>query len=452
MGYRLVDLIVSDLSGLSERRVSRRHRREDFSELVEPLPEGPAGYDESLEFLSTHLIPGLTRVNHPRFHAYLPAAGNYVGALGTFLAAGLNSFVGSWLGGGSMALLELVVLEWLADLIDYPKHGSGLLTSGGSMANLIGIAAGCSAKSEVRGRLTFYASRQAHASCQKAALTLGLERQNLRLVDCDEQLRMQPDDLIRCIEADLDAGLIPAVVCANAGTTNTGAIDPLRRVSEICRRFELWFHADGAYGGFAAACPSIRDRFDGLTEADSLALDPHKWLYAPMGVGCVLFPSPGSAEAAFVSSGDYLRDTKRDEEVNFFDRGPELSRPARALSVWLSLRTVGAARMREEILEDLRLANLAQRLIASIPCLEIAFPTSLSVVAFKFRQDPESARAERLMEATLDSGELMISTTELDGRTILRFVVMNHRTGETEVRRSIAAIERLATGIAADLA
>lgn len=447
-GYRMVDLLVEDLERLDGRRVGRSHQPDDFAKLDEPLPEAGRPFDECLDFLEEHLLPGLTRVNHPRFHAYLPCAGTYVGALGSFMASGLNSFVGSWLGGGSMAHLELVVVRWLAEAIGYPVDGSGLLTSGGSMANLIGLGAGLSHLDTPAHEIIVHLSEQAHTSCAKAARTLGVPETNLRMIPCDGSFRMRADALAQSLERSGANGGGPSIVCASAGTTNTGAIDPLREIAALCRHRGAWLHVDGAYGAFAAVHPRLRPLFDGLEQADSLALDPHKWLYSPMGTGCVLFRRHGDAERAFAASGDYLRDTQKPGVINFFDRGIELSRPARALGVWLLLRSQGLARLRDEILEDVRLARLAERLLAAVPQLEIVEPAQLSVVAFRFAGSRSSEKAQALMDATLASGTLMISTTELGNETVVRFVVMNHRTTEEQVRASVAEIARVAAEIA----
>ena len=443
IGYRMVDYIVEDLAGLSEHRISRRPKSSELAALREPLPEDPTSFDDSLEFLDRQVVPELTRVNHPRFHAYLPAAGSYLGALGNFLAAGLNPFVGSWLGGGSMSSLELVVLGWLAGAVGYPAHGSGLLTSGGSMANLVGLAAARGRLDGELSRATVYLSEQAHASCDKAALTLGVRKQNV------------PPCPLRLL------------VSARSGRPREGhRRGPRARPDPDGRMRQRWYHqhrsdrpadrdrlpvprtrslAPRGTAPTEASLPPVRNcnrLFAGLELADSLALDPHKWLYAPMGVGCVLFREPGAPERAFRASGDYLRDTQVGGEMNFFDRGPELSRPARALAVWLTLRCVGMRRMRDEILEDVRLARLARRLLGELPQVELYAPCPLSVTTFTLAGDDDSSRAQSLMEATLDEGEIMLSTTDFSGRTVLRFVVMNHRTTEAEVRRSIECIRR----------
>lgn len=452
LGYAVVDRIVEHLASLSAQRVARRGTAADFAALVdEPLPEEGEGIERSVEFFFERVVPGMTRVNHPRFYAYVPAPSSFAGAVGAMLAAGTNPFVGTWLGGATLSSLELTVLRWIARLIGYPEDAGGLLTSGGSMANLCALAAArTGADRETWGRLVLYVSEEGHASMDKAASVLGYSGDALRPVPVDQRLRMDPAQLARLVRADRAAGRLPHFVCANAGTTNTGAIDPLREIADVCRAERLWFHVDGAYGGFAAMTGEGRRLLSGLGEADSVTLDPHKWLYAPMGVGCILVRDAALLTAAFAAHGHYLRDLPTDE-VNFLDRGPELSRPARVLPVWMLLRAHGERAIRAQIEEDLRLARLAADLLEEEPRFELVDRPQLSIVAFRHRAgagEAEAVRAERdraLMEATLADGTLMLSTTVTAGRTALRLAVMNHRTTESDVRRSVARIRELAT-------
>jgi len=452
LGYAVVDRLVVHLSTLSAQRVARRGNAEEFAALVdEPLPVEGHGMDDTLRFFFGRVVPDLTKVNHPRFHAYIPVPGSFYGTLGALLAAGTNAFTGSWLGGGTLSSLELTVLRWIAEMVGYDPGAAGILTSGGSMANLSAVAA---ARAH-HGRNTLddgvlYLSEQGHASVEKAAVLLGYAPEAIRRVAVDERFRMSTEALRQAIGEDRRRGLRPFFVAANAGTTNTGSVDPLVELAALCRSEELWFHVDAAYGGFAALSPEGRSRLRGMSEADSLTLDPHKWLYSPMGTGCLLVRDRSALEAAFSTSGEYLKDIPA-EEVSFFNRGPELSRPARVLAVWTLLRTVGTERLRRQIEDDLALARLAEGLLAASAHFEIVCPTELSIVTFRHRPltgESEEDRAHRddaLMEATLADGEIMISSTLLGGRNALRLVVQNHRTDEAEVRRSIAALERLAS-------
>ncbi len=452
LGYAAVDAVLADQGRLSDRRVARRADSPQLlASIDEPLPRQGLGADSSIDFLFERIVPAMTRVNHPRFHAYIPVPGSFYGFLGELLAAGTNAFVGSWLGGASFVTLELVVLRWIAEAVGYPGEAAGVLTSGGSLANLTGLAAARERYGPTgleRGVL--YVSDQGHHSFAKAARVLGFRDESLRVIESDHEFRLDCRQLHDQIRADRHAGRLPMLVCANAGTTNTGAVDPLDEIADLCAGENLWLHVDGAYGGFAALSEHGRGLLRGMDRADSLTLDPHKWLYVPMGVGCALCRHRELLERAFRSDAHYLQDVPR-HEVNFFDRGPELSRPARALSVWMLIRSVGLDRLCREVEHDLELARLAETLIAEDPDLEVVVPTSLSIVVFRHRlrfgetEQQRSARDRLLVEAILEDGTLMLSSTDLGGRTALRLVVMNHRTTESEVRRSVAAIRRIAS-------
>ena len=445
--HRAVDLLVDDRAGLSDRRVGVRATAAELAAFVdEPLPRTGQGADSTLDTFFERIVPHMTRVDHPRFHAYIPCASSFHGMLGALLAAGTNPFVGSWLGGAALASLELTALRWIGEAIGCPELDAGVLTSGGSIANLIAVASARHQSADGADRGTIYFSDQGHLSAQKAAELLGFPPERLRTVPVDERFRMRADELERLLDRDQSAGLVPFLVCANGGTTNTGAIDPLVELAGLCRDRRLWFHVDAAYGGFAALSPHGRERLAGMEAADSLTLDPHKWLYTPIGVGCFLTRHRAALEGAFRSGGHYLQDVPR-EEVNFFERGPELTRPGRALAVWALMRSVGTERLAREVEHDLALARLAAELLAEDPRLELAAPVELSIVAFRHARrgldEAERARRDRaLMDLTLREGEIMLSTTELEGQLALRLVVLNHRTTEAEVRRTVGVVRR----------
>ena len=449
VGYALIDRLVDHHITLPDQPVARRGTRSDFASLVdEGLPDAPQGLEDCLEFFFQRVVPDLTKVNHPRFHGYIPCPSSFAGALGAMLAAGTNPFSGSWLGGSTVCALELTVLRWIKQMLDYPVDSGGIFTSGGSLANLVGLAA-----ARTRGgphaieRGVLYVSPEGHASLRKSAAVLGFPRRAICSVPTDRHFQMDVNALQDCISRDRRAGHLPLAVAATAGTTNSGAIDPLPAIADLCAREELWFHVDAAYGGFAALSPRGKQLLQGLGRADSLTLDPHKWLYCPMGIGCALVRDADLLERTFSSDGEYLADLPPDE-VNFLDRGPELSRPARVIAVWMVLRSAGRLALAKQIEHDMQLAQLAATLLRTNPRLEVHDPV-LSIVTFGHRLKPdetERSRARRdtnLMEATLASGELMLSTTTLANRTTLRMVVMNHRTTAEEIHRSVAKIHQL---------
>ena len=449
-GYAMIDSIVEHFQSLSDQRVAKRSSRQELAQLVdEGLPSEPCGIEESMQFFFDNVVPLMTRVNHPRFHAFIPCPSSYAGALGMMLAAGTNPFVGSWLGGATLASLELTVLRWIKELLQLDPSSEGLFTSGGSTANLIGLAcARAKYGKQVLERGRIYVSAEGHASMDKAAIILGFEKEQIQIVEVDENYQMDLSALKSMCDRDREQGYLPFFVSGNAGTTNVGAIDDLRGMAEFCQRSDLWFHIDAAYGGFAAMVPEIRAKMAGLDLADSITLDPHKWLYCPMGVGCAFVKEVEYLNAAFSAHGSYLKDLDTDE-VNFLDRGPELSRPARVLPVWMLIRCSGVNKLQHQIREDIRLAELAASLLAQDERFEVE-PVRLSVVVFRHRRKEEesvadqTARDDALMNATLADGELMLSSTTARHRNCLRLVVMNHRTTELDIERSVNRIRELA--------
>lgn len=452
LGRLTADAVAEYLASLGELPVASPGTAADFAALVdEPLPDAGRGIESGIRFFLDRIVPRMTRVNHPRFHAYIPCPSSFAGTVGAMLAAGTNPFTGTWLGGATLASLELTVLRWIAQITGYPEDAAGILTSGGSGANLVGLAAARARfgrETLTRGRI--YVSAEGHASLDKAAALLGYPPEAMRVVPTDDELRMRPDALEEMIREDAAAGALPFLVGANAGTINTGAIDPLPAVADVCARRGLWFHVDGAYGGFAAIAEEGRRALAGMDRADSLTLDPHKWLYAPMGTGCALVRDEAALRSAFSAHGEYLRDLPPDE-VNFLDRGPELSRPARVLGVWMVLRSAGRRELARQVEADLSLARLAAELLAADRRFELLARPALSIVAFRHAplagetEDDRAARDRRLMDTTLRDGTLMLSTTRVRGRSTLRLVVMNHRTTADDVRRSVARIRELAS-------
>lgn len=451
LGYRAIDRIVEHTAGLSSRPVvGPRPSPEILSERVdETVPEHGSDPEACLDYFFDELLPDVTFVNHPRFHAFIPGGQAYVAAIGAMMAAGTNIFAGSWLGAGSVAALEVSVLRWVASAIGCTEQSAGIFTSGGSMANLTCLAAArahCGLESTSEG--VVYRSGQAHNAIDRALRVLGYAPETICEIEVDENFALRVDHLESMVARDLAAGRRPAIVCATAGSTDVGAVDPMAALADFCQREGLWLHVDAAYGGFAAMTGRGRALLAGMERADSLALDPHKWLYAPLGTGCAFVRNEWALESAFASEGHYLADLPRDE-INFFERGPELSRPARVLSVWMLMRSCGLQAIRAQIDADLDLARLAATLISENDEFELVCAPVLSVVAFRTRARPGESEAQRgqrdmqLVHDVMVDGETMISSTKLAGKTALRLVVLNHRTDEVELRRSLSRIFEL---------
>ncbi|HLH05726.1 MAG TPA: aminotransferase class V-fold PLP-dependent enzyme [Terriglobales bacterium] len=390
-------------------------------------------------FQSLNDIARTSRPNSPRFYGYVFGSGLPIGALGDFAASIVNPNVTAWRSSPSAVTIERTVVRWLAEAVGC-RGFSGSLTGGGSSANLMALCMAREEKSPAnelgsQGGIV-YCSPEAHMSIAKAVRLLGLGQVAVHTIPTDARFRMRTDLLRQTILKDLREGHKPIAVVATAGTVATGSIDPIQEIASICRQHSLWLHVDGAYGALAAI--AIPQKFTGLELADSVSLDPHKWLYQPAGCGCMLYRDPAAAQRAFAYSEDYVRTLSTDpiEGFAFFEESIELSRPFRALKVWLSLRYFGLRAFRESIAEDLRLAQLLAAEIESQAELELLAPVELSAVCF--RCNDEGRDADELNRAVLkrviQRGKVYISNATIRGVFALRACLVNHRSTEQDVR------------------
>jgi glutamate/tyrosine decarboxylase-like PLP-dependent enzyme len=433
LGYRVVDRIVAHLEQLGELPPVRTGDAEQLRErLGGPPPEEPGDAEAALDALFDEVLPFIQHGNHPRFFARIGSPSNYVGVLADAAAAGFNVFTGSWTGGSGPATVELVVLDWLRELCGLPEGAEGVLTTGGSVANLAGLAAARTA----RGPGVVYFTDQTHAAVPRALRVLGLV--DGRVLGSDKRFRMDPGALRAAIAADRAIGHRPVCVVASAGTTSTGSVDPLDALAELCSEEDLWLHIDGAYGAPAVLWPGARPLLAGLERADSLVLDPHKWMFQPYEIGCLLVREPGVLERTFALEGAYLRDTLTGE-VNFRDRSVQLTRGGRALKLWLSIRVFGMAAFREAVGRGIALAEHAEALLRERPGWEVVTGAQLAIVCF--RREGDDARQTRIVEAMARDGFALPSTTVLRGRVVLRLCTINPRTTEEDIERTI---ERMA--------
>ncbi len=439
IGHAAVDQAIAHLATLRDRRVMTPPVAADLQALLdEPLPRDGAGLDACLDRFFTAVLPRATLVNHPRFFAYVPGPGSFAGGIGELVAGLTNTFVGTWLGGAVMAQLEVQTLTWLRRAVGLDDLATGIITTGGSMANLGAIAAGLGAGA--RDRAVVYVGEQGHYSLTKATRVLGLTDAQIRVIRADDHQRFDPIALAAAIAADRRAGREPRIVAATAGSTSTGAIDPLPAIADLCQREHLWLHVDAAYGGAIALLPAGRTALAGWQRADSVTIDPHKWFYAPFECGCLLVRDGSRLAAAFGGDGDYLQDIPR-AETNFFTLGPELSRGARALKLWFLLRACGIDAIATHVQRDLDHCRLAHDLLAADPRIEILTPPRLSILTFARRDDDAATRA--LVGDLQRDGFTMLSSTMVRGRYAVRFCVANHRTTSADVTASVAHIRAL---------
>ncbi len=446
LGYRVVDLLVEHFTALDRIRVAGKGDRETLERrLREPLPERPAPFEAAIEKLERDVFPFMLHVDHPRFFAFVPGPSNFVGAMADALAAGMNPFVGTWLGGSGPAQLELVTVDWLREICGLPDSAGGLFVSGGSMANLTALAAARHvALGDRLDRAVVYFSDQTHASVERGLRVLGFQSGQIRKLAADDRFRLPLGALHRNVEADRAAGRRPFCVIANAGTTSTGAVDPLPELRDVCDDEQMWLHVDGAYGAAAALCGKGRAALRGLETADSLALDPHKWLFQPFEIGCVLTRKASWLADAFRMRPEYLKDAApAEDEVNLSDRGVQLTRSFRALKLWMSFKVFGAEAFRDAVAWDIEQAEIAERRLRKSGHWEIVTPAQLGVVTFRWARGDNDAQ-KRIVDRLFADGFALLSSTVLRGQTVLRFCTINPRTTESDILETIDRLERFA--------
>ena len=475
LGHRLVDQVAELLESVPNGPVTRDESPSAVREALDltgPLPE--SGMDPALLLEQTaRLLFAHSLFNgHPRFFGYITAPPAPIGVFGDFLAAAVNPNVGAWTLSPAATEIESQTVRWIASLIGYPVDCGGLLVSGGNMANFVCFLAARAKKAgwDVRERgvytdsgrrLRVYASSETHTWIQKAADISGLGTASIRWIGTDEKLRLDVAALRRQIEADVAAEDVPCLVVGSAGSVSTGAVDPLPEISALCKEYGVWFHVDGAYGGFAAAVPQSPDDLHALNQADSVAVDPHKWLYAPLEAGCALVRDPELLCAAFAYHPPYYHFNERAK--NYVDYGPQNSRGFRALKVWLALRQVGAAGYRRMIADDIRLSQAMAEAIRRHEELELR-TQNLSITTFRYVPlDLRTNRQEEEGEPYLDTlnreildrlqrgGETFVSNAVIAGRYVLRACIVNFHTSQADVQALPAIVARIGRSTDAQL-
>ncbi len=451
MGYLAADAVAEHRAKLTERPVFGKVGAA-ASVFDEPVPEDGRPFDEVLAFAREHILPFPMGNSHPRFYGFINATADPVGITADYLAAAMNS--NCWGGDHAAIHVEHRVMHWLAELLGYPPEAEGILVSGGSMANFTALAAARCAMTPGnvqedglagpgRPLLTVYASDQVHSCVDKAVDLLGIGTNQLRKIPSDDEFRLPMEALARAVAEDRRAGLTPAIVVGNAGTVNTGAIDPLGEIADFCRRERLWFHADGAYGAMARIAPELAPLFAGLEQADSIAADPHKWLYVPYEAGATLVREPGRLASTFRRFPEYLASDPESPFPGpawFAERGVELSRGFKALKVWMGLKTHGRRGYAEAIGNDVRLARFLAAEVERRPDFELLAPCVLSIANFRFRPAARALGDEtldrvnrRIVNRLVGDGSFFLAPTILKGRASLRVSITNFRTSESDL-------------------
>jgi glutamate/tyrosine decarboxylase-like PLP-dependent enzyme len=460
---RVADWIVHDFATLPEQPVGGSASRAELEALLrEPPPELGSDFARVLAEFQQKVVPGAYRIHHPRFLAFIPSGVNFVSVLADFLCSATNFFPAIWLEAAAPSQVELIVLDWFKQFLDYPPEASGILTSGGSEANLTALTVARERlRYEDRPRAVLYVSEERHWSIDRAAKIIGLRPDQLRPVATDERFRLKPAALREAVQADRRAGRLSWAVVANAGATNTGAVDPLGDVAENCSAHELWLHVDAAYGWPAVLVPDEKPALSGIHRADSITLDPHKWFGQPYEVGCVLIRDGRRLVQTFQIRPEYMQDVEPTaDEVNFADRGPALSRRFRALKIWLSAKVLGIGWFRDLVAHGCRLAELAQGLLEASPRFEILSRRQLSIVCFRYvpahlRAEQAQQTLDRLNLALVDrvrvSGRAFFSSTRLDGRVAARLCFVNWRTTAEDVEEVVRLVEEVGEQLAQEM-
>ncbi len=444
-GYRVVDLLTDHFANMKQQPVGAKADPACIRPLLaNPPPDGPGDPHVLLDFIEREILPNNLKVDHPRFFAFVPGPNNFMSAMADAISSGFNIFNGTWLGGSAAAALELSVVNWLRTSCGLPETAGGLFVSGGSVANMTALVAARHAllADRVEGA-TVYFSDQTHSSVERALRVIGFGPDQLRRIPCDREFRLPISELCSAIRADRTAGFRPFCIVANAGTTNTGAVDPLADLAAVARDNGMWLHADGAYGAAAILCDRGKALLRGLELADSLSLDPHKWLFQSFECGCVLARNSGHLKSAFQIMPEYLRDVHRGEaEIHPCDYGIQLTRSFRALKVWLSLHTFGLDAFRCAITRGFELAEFAERQLRATPGCQILSPAGMGIVCFRF--GASDAVQTRIVDEMLRDGYAFLTSTNLLGVTALRLCTINPRTTEEDITGTISRLDYFA--------
>ncbi len=443
LGHRMLDDMLDDLTTLREQPAWRPLPEQSATALASPLPLTGRAPEEVYRTFQQHVAPYSIGNRHPRAWGWVRGTGTPLSMLADMLASGLNAHMAG--GQQAPALIEEQCLRWMASLMGMPAESSGLLTSGGSMANLLGLAVGRHAHAGFdlrqqglqsgQPRLLVYCSTETHSWAVKAMELMGMGRDSLRRIPVNQSHQIDLQQLELQLERDKAAGHRPTVLIANCGTVNTGAIDDLPALAELCRRHELWFHVDGAFGALLRLSPQHAHVVRGMEEADSLAFDLHKWIFLPFEIGCVLVRDPALHTATFATRASYLEEAEggiMEGGLPFADRGFELTRSFRALKLWMSLEVHGVDTYAALIAQNMAQAEYLESMIVNSPQLELAAPRPMNVVCFRYiRAGLDSAATDAVNRNIViklqESGRHIISGTTLDGRYAMRLAITNHR-------------------------
>lgn len=453
VGYTVIDTIIEHLEGMENLKIHAQQSPQYLSEkLGGPIPE--AGQDplKLIQQAKQEVFGNILHVDHPRFYAFIPSPGNFMGVMADTLVKGFNVFNGHWLAGSGSAAVERITINWLKDICGFPKKGGGLFLSGGSMANLSAIATARKIKLKDEGkRGVVYYSNQTHSSLAKGLKVLGVGKKYRRPLPTDQDLRINIKALEKAIKQDLKKGLRPFCIVGNAGTTNAGAVDPIKKMAAIAKKYNCWFHIDGAYGAAAMLTKTGKKVLKGIELADSLTLDPHKWWFQPMEMGCLLVKDGSHLKTTFQVSAEYLEDTKAKglEEINYYDHGIQLTRSFRAFKLYLSLKTFGLKAFKKAIQKGMDMAEYTEQLLQKEKDWKIVTQAQLGILNFIYAPKGASLTAidnysKVIAEKVMHDGFAMITTTKIDDLTVLRMCPIHPGLTKRDLKETLIRLNQFA--------
>ncbi|MCG2462527.1 aminotransferase class V-fold PLP-dependent enzyme [Flavobacteriaceae bacterium F89] len=457
-GYRVVDTIVEHFDTLQTKDPVTSATRSEMDELLqESVPEEGTKADEVLDFVVQNVLKNNDILSHPKSFAFVPGPSNYISVMADALATGFNIFSGGWSPSPAASELEIVTINWLLKLFNFPvKKGGGIFTSGGSMANLTALITARNYKcGDDFSKAIIYLSDQAHSSNIKAIRISGFKKEQIRIIPTDMEFKISLNKLRNAIAKDRLEGWMPFCIIASAGTTNTGTVDPLEDMGKICKTENLWFHIDGAYGAPAILTKKGKHILKGIRLADSLTIDPHKWLFQPYEIGCLLVKNHKWLKTSFQQNPEYLRDIEGNEsEINFYDHGMQLTRRFRALKFYMSVKTFGLGCFRTAIEYNIDLAEKTEELLRKSPFWEVVSPASLAVLNFRYSPIDLRLSEERLdfinrgvAKKITSARKAILATTVLQEKVVLRMCLINPRTTMEDIGSTLKLCQDFADEI-----
>ncbi len=443
-------LVASHYQQHSDSKVFTGKSPAEVQELLnEPLPDDPQNIGSLLDEVGEKILTTITNSAGPRYFGYITGGGNQVAVLAEMIKASINQNNLKWHSSPVSTELERLVMRWVAKFIGYPTSSAGVLLSGGSVANFNCLAVARKIKAPVdisdegiygSQPMTVYVSEEGHSSFDKAMDMLGLGKKYLRKIPVDDDFRIDIEQLEEQIRTDKNAGLQPICAIAVAGTTNTGAVDDLDAVAEICQRYDLWYHVDAAYGGPAAKVEGAKDLFSGIEKADSVVVNPHKWLYVPFEAGGALVKNPDHLRKTFSTIPDYLKsDEENGGRTDLMEYNLPLTKEFKALKVWMTIKAFGATRLRDEIASDIDKAKYLLELVESDQNLELMAPVPLSIVCFRYNPGGMEESAlnslnNKIIREIESDGRVFLTGTKINGETALRVCFINPRTNKEDIQ------------------